>query len=106
MPRSDVRGSPLYISVSCLMGCRTNISVLRREDLLLYSGGMPRASFSDRHTITAQQADKHVVFDFTSRVIDFFTIDATDDQKGTSCVLFPNSFHIQESVIGVLLWCG
>ena len=52
------------------------------DDLLLYAGGMPRASFSDRHTITAQQGKKHVVFDFTSKVIDFFTIEATDDDKG------------------------
>ncbi|XP_054281586.1 lethal(2) giant larvae protein homolog 1-like isoform X1 [Macrosteles quadrilineatus] len=57
------------------------------DDLLLYAGGMPRASFSDRHTITAQHAKKHVVFDFTSRVIDFFTIQATGDQKGVSALM-------------------
>lgn len=59
------------------------------DDLLLYAGGMPRASFSDRHTITAQQGKKHVVFDFTSKVIDFFTIAATDGEKGMfMCTVF------------------
>lgn len=34
---------------------------------------MPRASYSDKYTVTVQQGEKHVAFDFTSRVIDFFT---------------------------------
>lgn len=58
-----------------------------KDDLLLYAGGMPRASFSDRHTISAQQGKKHVVFDFTSKVIDFFTVEATGDQKGCSAMI-------------------
>ncbi|XP_046663289.1 lethal(2) giant larvae protein isoform X3 [Homalodisca vitripennis] len=57
------------------------------EELLLYAGGMPRASFSDRHTITAQQGKKHVVFDFTSRVIDFFTIEAQGDRKDVTTLI-------------------
>ncbi|KAA8584876.1 hypothetical protein FQN60_003570, partial [Etheostoma spectabile] len=43
--------------------------------VLLYSGGMPRASYGDRHCLTIQQDKDHVTFDFTSRVIDFFTFD-------------------------------
>lgn len=35
---------------------------------------MPRASYGDRHTITVMTKDKHVVFDFTSKVIDFFAV--------------------------------
>lgn len=38
---------------------------------------MQRSVHSDRHTITVKQEGKnkkHVVFDFTSKVIDFFTI--------------------------------
>uniref|UniRef100_A0A3B3UM15 LLGL scribble cell polarity complex component 1 n=1 Tax=Poecilia latipinna TaxID=48699 RepID=A0A3B3UM15_9TELE len=42
--------------------------------VLLYSGGMPRASYGDRHCLTIQQDKEHVTLDFTSRVIDFFTI--------------------------------
>ncbi|XP_008203812.1 lethal(2) giant larvae protein homolog 1 isoform X3 [Nasonia vitripennis] len=47
------------------------------DELILFSGGMQRSVHSDRHTITVKQEGKnkkHVVFDFTSKVIDFFTI--------------------------------
>ncbi|XP_013142999.1 PREDICTED: lethal(2) giant larvae protein, partial [Papilio polytes] len=43
------------------------------EEITIYAGGMPRASYSDKYTVTVQQGDKHVAFDFTSRVIDMFT---------------------------------
>lgn len=46
---------------------------------MLFSGGMQRASYGDRHTITVMTKDKHVVFDFTSKVIDFFTVFARDE---------------------------
>lgn len=36
--------------------------------MFFFSGGMPRASYSDKYTVTVQQGDKHVAFDFTSRV--------------------------------------
>lgn len=54
---------------------------------------MARASCSDRHTITALKAKhvtegKHIVFDFTSKVIDFFTINAMDGGKGNYIYLF------------------
>lgn len=35
---------------------------------------MQRATYGDRHTITVMAKEKHVVFDFTSKVIDFFTV--------------------------------
>uniref|UniRef100_A0A3Q4NAS5 LLGL scribble cell polarity complex component 2 n=1 Tax=Neolamprologus brichardi TaxID=32507 RepID=A0A3Q4NAS5_NEOBR len=41
---------------------------------LLFSGGMPRASYGDRHCITVIHGKKHVALDFTSRIIDFFVI--------------------------------
>ncbi|XP_072932199.1 lethal(2) giant larvae protein homolog 1 isoform X2 [Epargyreus clarus] len=43
------------------------------DEITIYAGGMPRASYSDKYTVTVQQGEKHVAFDFTSRVIDFFT---------------------------------
>ncbi|XP_041978692.1 lethal(2) giant larvae protein homolog 1 [Aricia agestis] len=43
------------------------------EEITIYAGGMPRASYSDKYTVTVQQGDRHVAFDFTSRVIDMFT---------------------------------
>lgn len=49
-------------------------SLYRLGELILFSGGMQRASYGDRHTITVMAKGKHVVFDFTSKVIDFFTV--------------------------------
>lgn len=51
--------------------CKT---LRRLGELVLFSGGMQRASYGDRHTITVMAKGKHVVFDFTSKVIDFFTV--------------------------------
>ncbi|KAI8501279.1 Lethal(2) giant larvae protein 1, partial [Branchiostoma belcheri] len=48
------------------------------EPFIAFSGGMPRASYGDRHCVTVMQGKTHVVFDFTSRVVDFFTIGDTD----------------------------
>ncbi|XP_071400571.1 LLGL scribble cell polarity complex component 2 isoform X2 [Centroberyx affinis] len=41
---------------------------------LLFSGGMPRASYGDRHCISVIHSKTHVALDFTSRIIDFFAI--------------------------------
>ncbi|XP_061087860.1 LLGL scribble cell polarity complex component 2 isoform X2 [Conger conger] len=41
---------------------------------LLFSGGMPRASYGDRHCISIINGKTHVALDFTSRIIDFFVI--------------------------------
>ncbi|XP_015429859.1 PREDICTED: lethal(2) giant larvae protein homolog 1 isoform X2 [Dufourea novaeangliae] len=43
-------------------------------ELVLFSGGMQRASYGDRDTFTVMSKEKHVVFDFTSKVIDCFTV--------------------------------
>uniref|UniRef100_A0A3Q3LDG1 LLGL scribble cell polarity complex component 1 n=1 Tax=Mastacembelus armatus TaxID=205130 RepID=A0A3Q3LDG1_9TELE len=49
--------------------------------VLLYSGGMPRASYGDRHCLTIQKDKDHVTLDFTSRVIDFFTVHSIEQDK-------------------------
>nr|CAD7457896.1 unnamed protein product [Timema tahoe] len=54
-----------------------------KDDYYIFAGGMPRASYSDRHTITVQHGKKHVVFDFTSKVIDFFTIADISEERET-----------------------
>lgn len=63
--------------------------------MLLYSGGMPRASYGDRHCLTVQQDKEHVTLDFTSRVIDFFTVHNMDPEKGltniTDLYLWPKN---------------
>ncbi|XP_061377148.1 lethal(2) giant larvae protein homolog 1 isoform X1 [Danaus plexippus] len=58
--------------------CKAISKILNRtsvggDELIIFAGGMPRASYSDKYTVTVQQGEKHVAFDFTSRVIDFFT---------------------------------
>ena len=49
---------------------------------MIFAGGMPRASYGDRHCVTVMQGNKHVVLDFTSKVIDFFTMSDVDSVYG------------------------
>ncbi|XP_076808161.1 lethal(2) giant larvae protein homolog 1-like isoform X1 [Clavelina lepadiformis] len=46
----------------------------RNEPHTVFSGGMPRANYGDRHCVSVIHGSKHVTFDFTSRVIDFFIV--------------------------------
>lgn len=41
---------------------------------VIFQGGMPRASYGDRHSISVIHGSQQTAFDFTSRVIDFFVI--------------------------------
>lgn len=43
---------------------------------------MPRASYGDRHCVSVLQAASLVTLDFTSRVIDFFTVHSTRPEDG------------------------
>lgn len=41
----------------------------------MFSGGMPRASYGDRNTVTVMQGDQHhVTFTLTSKVLDFVVV--------------------------------
>lgn len=40
---------------------------------------MPRASYGDRHTVSVMQGSNHIVFDFSSKVLDFVTICSADE---------------------------
>ncbi|XP_024900141.1 lethal(2) giant larvae protein homolog 1 isoform X2 [Pteropus alecto] len=44
---------------------------------IIFSGGMPRASYGDRHCVSVLRAETLVTLDFTSRIIDFFTVHST-----------------------------
>jgi len=50
----------------------------------IFAGGMPRASYGDRHTVSVLHGEKHVVFDFSSKVIDFFVICDADRRRRLS----------------------
>ncbi|XP_043944863.1 lethal(2) giant larvae protein homolog 1 [Protopterus annectens] len=52
-----------------------------RSHLIIFSGGMPRASYGDRHCVTVLQGKNQVTMDFTSRVIDFFTVHNTEPEQ-------------------------
>ena len=45
----------------------------------MFCGGMPRATYGDRHTVSVMQGVQHTVFDFSSRVIDFLPICTADE---------------------------
>lgn len=49
---------------------------------IIFSGGMPRASYGDRHCVSVLQGQTLVTLDFTSRVIDFFTVHNTEAAEG------------------------
>jgi len=58
------------------------------EQFLIFSGGMPRACYGDRHAVTVRLGTtKHVAFELTSKVIDFFTTTASVDEKGIIIML-------------------
>lgn len=44
---------------------------LRDEQLIVFSGGLPRQN-SDKYTVSVIYRDKHVCFDFTSKVSECF----------------------------------
>merc|ERR1719376_197780 len=82
--------------------CKAFTKVVAFADLddtnwMLFSGGMARASYGDRHTVTLMKGDeKHTVFDLTSKVNDFLVVydDVTNDddvtttnKKNPSCLL-------------------
>jgi len=54
---------------------------------MIFAGGMPRASYGDRFTVSIMQGDLHVVLDFTSKVIDFVTLCKGDDHTDINGVL-------------------
>ncbi|XP_012861729.1 LLGL scribble cell polarity complex component 2 isoform X1 [Echinops telfairi] len=44
----------------------------------IFQGGMPRASYGDRHCISVVHGSQQTAFDFTSRVIDFMVLAEAD----------------------------
>ncbi|NXR28287.1 L2GL1 protein, partial [Cinclus mexicanus] len=60
---------------------------------IIFSGGMPRASYGDRHCVSVLQGQTLATLDFTSRVIDFFTVQSAEvPEGGTSCQGHPKEW--------------
>ena len=52
------------------------------DPLIIFSGGLPRSTYANKQSISClcenehnPELTRHVTFDFTSNIIDFFTID-------------------------------
>lgn len=54
---------------------------LNSKRLIAFNGGLPRASYGDKYTVSCIHDSKHVVFDFTSKVIDFLFIDTRPPEE-------------------------
>lgn len=50
------------------------------EPFIVFSGGMARGSYGDKFTVSVKQGEKHVTFDFTSRVLDFIVLSTADEE--------------------------
>ena len=52
------------------------------QPFVIFSGGCPRVNYGDKITISVIQGENlHVCFDFTSKIIDYFTIDRPSIEK-------------------------
>uniref|UniRef100_A0A4W4EIQ9 LLGL scribble cell polarity complex component 2 n=1 Tax=Electrophorus electricus TaxID=8005 RepID=A0A4W4EIQ9_ELEEL len=63
------------------------VSTRQGPPFLIFNGGMPRASYGDRHCISVVHSKAHVALDFTSRIIDFFVIREGDSPLSALMVL-------------------
>nr|CAG4643000.1 EOG090X00I4 [Ilyocryptus agilis] len=58
------------------------------SDVIAFGGGMPRANYGDRFTVSAVAGEKnHVTFDLTSKVVDFCLISETDTNTTEALVV-------------------
>ncbi|KAK9707867.1 LLGL2 [Popillia japonica] len=83
--------------------CKAIPKIIRKElngePLIVFSGGLPRASYGDKHTVSVIHNNQHVTFDLTSKVIDFIIVesngseDAEEIEYGTPAAL-PDSLLI------------
>lgn len=54
----------------------------RNKSMMIFSGGMPRASYGDRHAVSVMCDNRHVTFDLSSKVIDFLVVRRRDGCYG------------------------
>jgi len=75
----------------------------RHGELVLFSGGMQRASYGDRHTITVMTKEKHLVFDFTSKIIDFFTVFSKEEEENNENLINPEALIVlaEEELVAI-----
>ncbi|KAG0718116.1 Lethal(2) giant larvae 2 [Chionoecetes opilio] len=54
---------------------------------MVFSGGMPRASYGDRNTVTAIQGETHVTFSLSSKILDFVVVKEQETGVGSCLVM-------------------
>ena len=64
---SEVMDKPSRDIMYGPMPCKPITIINRVNDLKVFQGGLPRASFGDKYSITAMSLQDHVVFDFSSK---------------------------------------
>lgn len=68
--------------------CKAIRKVEWHDNLVLFTGGLPRASYGDKHSISVLQDNTvQVVLDFTSKIIDFFSIQDSSNPSGKPLAL-------------------
>jgi len=75
----------------------------RHGELVLFSGGMQRANYGERHTITVMSKEKHLVFDFTSKVIDFFIVFSKEEEENNENPIGPEALIVlaEEELVAI-----
>lgn len=61
-----------YGPFPCKAITKIEVRTLKGNSLLIFSGGTPRATCSDKSTVSVINGEKHIVFDFTSKVLVIF----------------------------------
>ena len=68
--------------------CKAIRKVEWHDPTVIFSGGLPRASYGDKHCVSILRGSSvQVVLDFTSKVVDFFTIKDPADSDGDPVAL-------------------
>lgn len=69
---------------------------LNESRLIVFNGGLPRASYGDRYTVSCIHDTRHVVFEFTSKVIDFLFIDTRSSEESEDGEVNDSNDEVQE----------
>ena len=79
----------VYGPYPCKAVSKCVVKTCRNEQpFVIFSGGCPRVNYSDKISISVIQGDSaHVCFDFTSKIVDFLTIDKPQVDKTASNTL-------------------
>lgn len=65
--------------------CKATLKLIRKDlkgkPLITFSGGLPRSNYGDKFSVTVLHDDRHVVFDFSSKIVDFIIVDASPSEE-------------------------